>query len=79
MSDRTKAAAGPARRRYNWKHYIPYYIMVLPGLVYLFFNNYMPMFGVVIAFKNLDFSKGIFGSEWCGFKNFKFLFGTKDA
>ena len=64
---------------YNWKHYIPYYTMVLPGLIYLLFNNYMPMFGIIIAFKNLDFSKGILGSDWCGFKNFKFLFATKDA
>lgn len=67
------------KRKYNWKSYIPYYVMVLPGLVYLFFNNYMPMFGVIIAFKDLNFSKGIFGSDWCGLRNFKFLFGTKDA
>lgn len=37
------------------------------------------MFGVIIAFKKLNFSKGILGSEWCGFENFKFLFATKDA
>lgn len=79
MSNTVKQVRGLGKRKYNWKHYIPYYIMVLPGLIYLIINNYMPMFGVVIAFKNLDFSKGIFGSEWCGFKNFRFLFGTKDA
>lgn len=79
MSHTGKKAVKQGKKKYNWKHYIPYYIMVLPGLIYLFFNNYMPMFGVVIAFKTLDFSKGIFGSPWCGFKNFKFLFGTKDA
>ena len=79
MSDSVTRAGKPGKKRYNWKHYIPYYVMVLPGLIYLLFNNYMPMFGVIIAFKNLDFSKGIFGSDWCGFKNFRFLFGTKDA
>ena len=42
-------------------------------------NNYLPMFGIVIAFKNLNFRKGIFGSDWCGFDNFKFLFASKDA
>ncbi len=57
----------------------PYYLMVLPGLLYLFVNNYMPMFGIVIAFKDMNYSKGIFGSDWCGLKNFRFLFGTKDA
>ena len=79
MSDSVTRAGKPGKKRYNWKHYIPYYVMVLPGLIYLLFNNYMPMFGVIIAFKNLDFCKGIFGSDWCGFKNFRFLFGTKDA
>lgn len=39
----------------------------------------MPMFGVVIAFKKLNFSKGILGSEWCGFENFRFLFASRDA
>ena len=58
---------------------MPYYLMVLPGLVYLIINNYIPMFGVIIAFKDLNFMKGIFGSDWVGFENFKFLFATKDA
>lgn len=67
------------KKKFNWKHAIPFYIMVLPGLFYLLINNYMPMFGVVIAFKKLNFSKGILGSDWCGFENFRFLFATKDA
>lgn len=37
------------------------------------------MFGIFLAFKSYDFSKGIFKSPWCGFDNFKFLFKTKDA
>lgn len=37
------------------------------------------MFGIFIAFKNIDYSKGIFGSDWVGFQNFMFLFKTKDA
>lgn len=39
----------------------------------------MPMFGIVIAFKNLNFREGIWGSEWCGFDNFKFLFQSGNA
>jgi ABC-type polysaccharide transport system, permease component len=65
--------------RISWKHSFPFYIMVLPGLIYLIVNNYIPMFGIIIAFKRINFSKGIFGSEWCGFDNFRFLFATKDA
>ena len=60
-------------------NYLPYYLMVLPGLAYLIINNYLPMFGIVIAFKKLNFSKGILDSDWVGLKNFKFLFATKDA
>lgn len=63
----------------KWKKYIPIYIMALPGLLYLCINNYMPMFGLVMAFKNLDFRLGIWKSPWAGLKNFEFLFKSKDA
>ncbi len=63
----------------KWKQYFPYYLMALPGLIYMICNNYLPMFGIVIAFKNLNFRKGILGSDWSGLDNFKFLFASKDA
>ena len=63
----------------KWKKFIPLYIMAIPGLAYLFINNYLPMFGLVIAFKDLDFRKGIWKSPWAGLDNFKFLFRSKDA
>lgn len=53
--------------------------MALPGLAYLVINNYIPMAGIVIAFKKMDYAKGVFGSDWVGFDNFKFLFSTPDA
>lgn len=59
--------------------YIPIYIMALPGLIYLFINNYMPLPGLVLAFKKYNAKKGIFKSNFVGFKNFKYLFATKDA
>ena len=61
------------------KKYIPLYVMMLPGLAYLIINNYMPMPGLVIAFKNYSAKKGIYGSPWCGLANFKYLFVTEDA
>ena len=67
------------RKRFHWKAMLPFYIMALPGLVYMICNNYLPMAGIVIAFKNLNFSKGIFGSDWSGLDNFRFLFASKDA
>lgn len=62
-----------------FRKYLPVYLMALPGLLYLFINNYMPLPGLVLAFKRYNAKKGIFGSDWVGFKNFKFLFATNDA
>jgi len=61
------------------KKYKVLYLMLLPGLIYLLINNYIPMFGMVIAFKEIDFSKGVFGGDWVGFRNFEYLFKTNDA
>ncbi|OPH51138.1 sugar ABC transporter permease [Paenibacillus ferrarius] len=61
------------------KRYRMLVLMTLPGLLYFLINNYLPMFGIVIAFKNVNFARGIWGSEWVGFKNFEYLFKTKDA
>ncbi|WP_232058103.1 ABC transporter permease [Cohnella abietis] len=65
-----------------WKSFRKYKVlllMLLPGFLYLLLNNYLPMFGVVIAFKNINYAQGIWGSDWNGFKNFEFLFRTEDA
>lgn len=53
--------------------------MGLPGLAYLFINNYMPLVGLQIAFKNFNYSKGMWDSPWNNFKNFQFLFKSDDA
>ena len=53
--------------------------MSLPGVVLLFIFAYLPMLGIVIAFKDYRFNLGILGSEWVGFQNFRFLFGTDAA
>ena len=48
--------------------------MMLPGIIYLFINNYMPLPGLIVAFKNYNAKKGIYGSDWAGLKNFEYLF-----
>ena len=53
--------------------------MALPGALYFLINNYFPMFGIFIAFKKIDYSVGIWGSDWVGLSNFKYLFATQDA
>ena len=67
------------KRPFKWRRYLPFYLMALPALIYIFINNYIPMAGIVIAFKNYKVTKGIFGSDWCGLSNFKFLFSSPDA
>lgn len=58
---------------------LPLFLIALPGIVYLIINNYIPMLGIFLAFKDYSFMKGIFKSDWNGFDNFEFLFMTKDA
>lgn len=53
--------------------------MVLPGLILLIVFNYLPMPGIVIAFKKFNPMKGIWGSPWNGLENFKFYFSSPDA
>lgn len=55
------------------------YLMLIPGAVYLLINNYIPMTGIIIAFKNYNVRDGIWGSPWNGLNNFEYLFKTKDA
>ncbi|WP_022760948.1 ABC transporter permease [Butyrivibrio sp. AD3002] len=61
------------------KRFWPMYLMFIPGVVYLFINSYIPMFGIQIAFRQYNAAQGVYGSPWCGFKNFEFLTRTKDA
>jgi len=50
------------------------YLLLIPCVVYFLVFNYVPMYGVIIAFKNFSFAKGIIGSDWIGLDNFKYLF-----
>ena len=74
-----KAEVKKGKKKNVLKEYWPLYLMMLPALLYLLINNYIPMAGMVIAFKKLNCAKGIWASPWAGLKNFKFLFASKDA
>lgn len=74
-----KAEVKKGKKKNVLKEYWPLYLMMLPALLYLLINNYIPMAGMVIAFKKLNFAKGIWASPWAGLKNFKFLFASRDA
>ncbi|MDO3411787.1 ABC transporter permease subunit [Saccharibacillus sp. CPCC 101409] len=64
---RSRAAAQLLRHRYL-------YLMVLPGFLTVLIFNYFPMYGILIAFKDFNASKGIWGSEWVGLKYFESFF-----
>lgn len=50
------------------------YLMALPTLLYFVVFSYIPMLGVVLAFKRYNYNDGILHSPWVGLSNFKFLF-----
>ena len=59
-----------------WKNKM-LYLMTLPAVVWVFIFCYIPMYGILIAFKDFNYKKGIWGSDWVGLKNFRFLFNYK--
>lgn len=53
--------------------------MCMPTMIFLLLFNYIPMFGLILAFKDFRYDKGIFGSEWVGFANFEFFLKSDNA
>ena len=62
----------------QYKRYLPLYLMMLPALIYLLINNYLPMSGLVLAFEKYRVQDGIWGSQWIGLKNFTFLLKSNE-
>ena len=63
----------------DFKRSLPFLLLALPGAVVLFLFRLMPLFGLVLPFKNYNPILGFFKSEWTGFKNFEFLFRSNDV
>ena len=66
-----------ASMRYIWR-YKYLYLLLLPAVLYFLIFHYLPMYGVIISFKDFNFKKGILGSEWIGLENFEYMFGLND-
>jgi len=81
--DNANSGVGIGRFIKNVKRNIPFYFMLLPGVVLILIFNYLPMAGVLIAFKNMSYGKSFLqnfmDSKWVGFDNFKFFLQTPDA
>ena len=61
-------------RRIRWA----FYVMLIPGFVLTAIYSYGPLVGLVIAFQRFNIASGLFGSEWIGLENFRFIFGMRD-
>lgn len=68
-----------ASRRNFWKNNLPFILLCLPVIIYLLLFHYAPMFGVILAFKDYSYQRGIFGSPWVGFENFEYFFQSSDV
>ncbi|MEC0241266.1 ABC transporter permease subunit [Paenibacillus dokdonensis] len=60
-------------------HQKHYYLMLLPGMVWLVMFSIVPMFGIAMAFQNYNPGAGLFKSEWVGLDNFKYMFQLNDS
>ena len=58
----------------EWKKNKALFTMLLPAVICVFCLCYLPLSGLRLAFKNYSYAKGLFGSDWCGLDNFRFLF-----
>ena len=70
------------RTRTRWMAFrrsLPLTVMALPGIIVMILFKYLPLSGIILAFKQYNIRDGIFGSAWNGLDNFEYLFKTKDA
>ena len=74
VNARKKKKSGFTDGLKRFKHQWALQSMVIPGLIFIFIFSYIPMYGVIIAFKDYNFYSGIMGSPWVGLKHFKTFF-----
>ncbi|MBD2847416.1 sugar ABC transporter permease [Paenibacillus sp. IB182496] len=65
--------------RHVFKDHLMLLALALPAILYFFIFHYVPMFGIIMAFKDFKYHLGVLGSEWIGFANFEFFFSSNDA
>lgn len=75
----SKKAKTRIKSKVNTKRDFQLIILALPVLLYVFVFCYLPMAGIVIAFEDYRYDKGVFGSKFVGFKNFEFFFKSDNA
>lgn len=78
-TDVMKTRAVPKKRTWwsTFKKYLPLTCLAVPAIIYIFIFNYIPLYGLVLPFKDYKPRLGFFKSEWVGLKNFKFLLNNE--
>ena len=82
VKSKPKENANTVRKKNRWKDFrdnAELSALMIPGIVLLLVFAYVPMLGIIIAFKDYRNNLGIFKSKWVGFQNFKFFFESQDA
>lgn len=83
-TDLNEKSHAPATKHANsskWKlamRNLDYYLLLIPGLIFLLIFKYTPMYGVVIAFQDFNIFEGISGSDWVGFEQFQKLIHSEE-
>ena len=72
-------SAGGGKTEFAGREKKMFHLMMLPGMIMLFLFVFVPLFGSLMAFQNYVPAKGVFGSKWVGFDNFKFIFSLPDS
>ena len=82
----TIASAGAKKKKSCLKKFcnrnidnVQLFLLALPAIILLFVFCYIPMGGIILAFKKFRVDLGIFESPWAGLKNFEFFFTSSDA
>ncbi len=78
ITSKAKSEKIKTKKKFSWENF-ELYGMIAPATIYFIIFAYLPMVGLVIAFKNYNYTDGIFFSPWSGFDNFKFLFESGKA
>ncbi len=66
-------------RKAKWRGNIQLTLLALPGILYFLIFKYIPLYGLVLPFKDYKIALGFWKSKWSGFQNFEFLFKGRDA
>ena len=64
-------------RLYDFRQNLSLTLLALPSIVFIFIFNYIPLYGLILPFKEFSVTQGIIRSPWCGLKNFTFLVKSK--